>query len=196
MPDEERTEVTTEETTEQNQPKPFITLATEKEHDEYMERMLGERLKRKDKKLEHERAEAERKAREQALKDQEDWKRLAEERTNTIAEKDQRINELASLESERDSATERTQALEERLRGLIRPQLEAVPELFRPFVEGMTVEEQAEWLQKNADKLGATHNGGARPAGSRPTGRAQTVPKGEADKEARESQRISRVSSI
>ena len=76
---------------------------------------------------------------------------------------------------------------------MIKPQLEAVPELFRPFVESMTVEEQAEWLEKNAEKLD-TPNGHTRPAGSRPTGKAQTPPR--ADKEAREGQRAARVSAI
>ena len=195
MADEDRTEGTEEGAQATEAAEPYRAFKSKDELQAFIDASLKERLERKDRKAEEERSEAERKAREDALKEQEDWKRLAEERTNTIAEKDRRIEELSALETERDSANERTQALEERLKGLIKPQLEAVPELYRPFVEKMTVEEQAEWLEQNAEKLG-TQNGPGRAAGSRPTGRAHTPPRQEADREAREHQRRAGVSAI
>jgi chromosome segregation ATPase len=174
---------------------PYKAFASKKEHDDYMESALKERLARKDRKLAEEKAEAERAAREKALQDQEDWKRLAEERTQTIEAKEKRISELESVEGERDGANERVATLEKRLQGLIKPQLEQVPELYRPFLADMPVEKQAEWLEKNAEKLGTQHGNG-RPAGSRPTGRAAKPPRQESDKEAREAQRFARVSNI
>jgi hypothetical protein len=174
---------------------PYRSFASKKEHDDYMESALKERLARKDRKLAEEKAEAERAAREKALQDQEDWKTLADERSSIIETQAKQIEELEVVENERDTATERVTALEKRLQGLIKPQLEAVPELYRPFVEKMTVEEQAEWLEKNAEKLGTQHGPG-RPAGSRPTGRAAKPPRQESDKEAREAQRFARVSNI
>jgi hypothetical protein len=197
MAEEERTtEKNTEETETTTPSEPYKSYATKQEHQDAMETWLKDRLERKDKALAEEKAETERKAREAALKDQENWKQLAEERTTTITEKDKRIEELQAVEGERDSHKERAETLEARLSGLIKPQLEAVPELFRPFLADMPVEKQAEWLEKNAEKLGTPQNGAARPAGSRPTGRAQTPPKAEADKEAREMQRQARVSAI
>jgi myosin heavy subunit len=177
---------------EQAPSQPFKTFNSKNEHDAYLEAALKERLERKDRKLAEEKEKTEREAREAALKDQENWKQLAEERTNTITEKDKRIEELQSLEGERDTHKERAETLEARLSGLIKPQLEAVPELFRA---DMPVEKQAEWLEANAEKLGAP-SGVQKPAGSRPTGRPQTPPKAEADKEARERQRQARVSAI
>jgi myosin heavy subunit len=116
---------------EQAPSQPFKTFNSKNEHDAYLEAALKERLERKDRKLAEEKEKTEREAREAALKDQENWKQLAEERTNTITEKDKRIEELQSLEGERDTHKERAETLEARLSGLIKPQLEAVPELFR-----------------------------------------------------------------
>ena len=68
-----------------------------------------------------------------------------------------------------------------------------MPELYRPFLADMAVEKQAEWLEQNAEKLGAPNG---KPAGSRPTGRPAAPARQESDKEAREAQRLARVSAI
>ena len=204
MTEEDRTQVTPEDAPkappeEAKTEEPFKAFTSKEEHDKYIEGILRERLERKDRKAQEEREKAEREAREKALSDQEDWKRLAEERTNTIDEKEKKIEELSAFETATDLANERVQLLEERLQGLISPQLERVDELYRPFVESMPVEEQAEWLEKNAEKLGGVGTNGSpgeRPSGSRPTGRPAPVPRAEQDKEARESQRVARVSTI
>jgi hypothetical protein len=196
--EEERNEEKKEEVPEEGQEEaPFKTYATKEEHDAYLESALKDRLARKDRKLQEEKAEAERAAREKALKDQEDWKRLYEESTETIEDKNQRITELEAVEGERDSLKELAESREKLLAKIIKPQLEVVPELYRPFLADMPVEKQAEWLEKNAEKLGASGaNGGGKPAGSRPTGRPASPPRAEADKEAREAQRLARVSNI
>ena len=172
---------------------PFKAFASKQEHDDYIEGVLQERLTRKDKKLAEEKAETERLAREAALKEQEDWKKLAEERSETLSEREKRIGELETAVEERDTLRSRTEALEERLKGVMKPRLETVPELFRPFVESMTVEEQAKWLEENEDKMAPVEQ---RPRGSRPTG-APARDKGsddEAAKSAREGQRhVSRI---
>jgi hypothetical protein len=175
--------------------KPFLAFSSEKEHDDYLEKMLKERLERKDKKLQEDKERLERQAREQALKDQENWKDLAQTHAQTIEKLEKRIEDLSSVEGERDSKQERLESLEARLKGVIKPRLEAVPELYRPFVESMTVEEQAEWLEKNGEKLEVPANG--RPAGSPRTGPpANRGGDKEADKEAREGQRNAGVSRI
>lgn len=188
-----------ETTTVEETPDP-ASVATEEEpassakfSQEDVDRIVSERLERERRKAERDKEETQRKAREAALQEQEDYKKLAEERKETLSEREKRISELEAVETERDTARGRIEALEERLKGIIKPRLETVPELFRPFVESLSVEEQAEWFEKNSDKLEAPENG--RPRGSRPTGRPQG---GGADTEeakgAREGQRsISRI---
>ena len=111
---------------------------------------------------------------------------------------------------ELSTTTERVSGLETRLKGIIKPKLEQVPELFRPFVEAMGVEEQAEWFEKNAEKLEpgsaskeAEDNQQAfpefrqRPAGQPPTGApAAGGPDKEKEKEARQTQQAIGVSRI
>lgn len=197
MTEEARAQTTEEKTEAAETPEPFKAFSSKKEHDDYLEARLKERLERKDKKLAEEREETERKAREQALRDQENWQKLAEEREQTITTQESRIGELKAVEGERDAANERVSALEERLKGVIKPRLEAVPELYRSFVESMTVEKQAEWFEQNGEKLAPDNPTDQRPRGSRPTG--QTQRPGEDDaaaKRAREEQRQRTMSAL
>jgi chromosome segregation ATPase len=182
---QDTTEETTQDTEAPEEPKPEARFTQAD-----LDKVVADRLERERKKQERDREAAERAAREKALADQEDWKKLAAERTDIITERDQRIAELEPVSEERDQLKARMEALEKRLAGLIKPRLEAVPELFRPFVLEKSVEEQAEWLEKNADKL----NG--KPAGSPATGRPAATNNTEKDKEARERQRQARVSTI
>lgn len=159
---------------------------------EDVDRIVSERLEREKRKAERDKEETERKAREAALKEQQDYKKLAEEQEKTLSEREKRIEDLEAIETERDEAKSRIEALEERLRGILKPQLERVPELFREFVEAKSPEEQAEWFEKNSEKL---QTNGGKPTGSRPTGK----PSGdgaptEAAKDAREGTRhVSRI---
>lgn len=161
---------------------------------EQVDQIVAERLKRKEKQAEAEKEKAQAEAREQTLKEQEDYKGLVEEYKGTISKKDEQIAELQEIETAVNLANERVETLETLASGLIKPQLELVDELYRPFVEKMPVEEQAQWLIDNAEKLSGSQV--PRPAGSRPTGRAERPPKAEADKSAREGQKSARVSAI
>ena len=158
-----------------------------------LDRIAGKTRDEERKKFERKREEAERKAREKALQDQEDWKKLAEERNEVLGQKDE---ELSTASTALEIANERNDLLEGLVGGFIKDKLELVDELTRPFLEEKPVEEQAQWLIENAEKLSGTATNGQRPSGSRPTGRPAPVPRAEQDKEAREQQRVARVSTI
>lgn len=176
---------------------PYRSFATEEEYRKHLEHVTKERVEREQRKNAEAKQKAEREAREKALQDQEDYKNLAEERGNVIATKDE---ELSTASTALEVANERVDLLEGLVKESVKERLELVPEMFRSFLEEKPVEEQADWLNKNAEKLGpANGNGsgaGQRPSGSRPTGRPAPVPKAESDKEARESQKLARVSTI
>lgn len=118
-----------------------------------LEHELGKRLERERSKAEREREEGERKAREKALQDGEDWKKLAEERSQSLHAKEEVIKEFETKAENSKAKDERISKLEEMLKAQMKASLESVPEIFRPFVEGMAVEKQADWLRQNADKL-------------------------------------------
>jgi hypothetical protein len=179
--EEEREEERTEE--EPKQPEEPTGRFTQDDVD----RIVSERLKREREKQDKDREKAEQKAREEALKEQGKFKEIAEQHERTIEEKDGQIEVLQGVETERDALQERLTTLEERLKGLIKPGLERVPEMFRGFVEEKPVEEQAAWLKKNADKL----TGPAEPIGSPETPRPARNgrQRQEQDKEVAEAQR-------
>ena len=191
---EETEQESKEEPKEEKKEQPFKAFSSKKEHDDYVEGLLKERLARKDKKAEEEKAEAERKAREDALKEQGKFKEIAEQHEQTIANKDQRIQELESQQVEQESLQERIEALEGRLKGLIKPNAERVPEMFREWFEEKSVEEQAAWLEKNAENL----QGPQEPIGSPETPRAANGKNRtkEQDKEVAEQQRRQAFSAV
>jgi multidrug efflux pump subunit AcrA (membrane-fusion protein) len=137
---------------------------------EDVDRIVSERLDRERRKTERESEEAQRKAREDALKEQGKYKEIAEQHASTIAERDGRIQELEAAETERDDYKQKFEDLEKRYAKLIEDRLSVVPEPFRPLLEQMSVTERADWLEKNAEKLG-TVSGERKPNGSRPSPR-------------------------
>lgn len=175
--------------------KPFVAFATQKEHDDYLERMLKDRLERKDKKLADEKAETERKAREKALEEQGEHKAIAEQRQETIvqkdalvAEKDTRIQTLeAELSTLKESLEPHRKANEERVNAL----MQNVPESVKELLADRDPLKQLEWLDKNPELAGLSGTtNGDRPRGSRETGRPRRD-RGQdtdADKQAREAQ--------
>lgn len=191
--EEEKEEETQEEGTQEEKPaEPYKAFSSKKEHDDYLEGVLKERLERKDRKAQEDKEKAERKAREEALKEQGKFKEIAEQHEATIADKDQRIQELEGVASERDALQDRLESQEKLLKDMVKPGLERVPEMFRGLVEEKTVEEQAEWLKNNAEKL----TGDSGPIGSPASPRAsQNNNRGQQDKEveAAERQRASRA---
>lgn len=177
---EEKNTPTVEEAPDPATPEAYKQFASKQEHDEYINTVIEDRLKRKDQKLEEDKERIEREAKQKALKDNEDWKALAQTHAETIEKHEKKIEGLQSQVQQQAEVEDRNKGLETRLRGIIKPKLEQVPELFRPFVEGMGVEEQAEWFEKNADKLEGTSPPeeaeeetsftSKRPAGQPPTG--------------------------
>jgi predicted phage tail protein len=193
---EEITEERTEEATEEEKvekPKKEEAKFTQADVD----RIIDTRLERERTKAEREREKAEEGARKKALEDQENWKDLAGTHVKTIEKLETRVSELEAVEGERDGAQSRIEVLEKLLRAANKDKLERVPELARDFVERMTPEEQAEWFEKNSEKLESPSGAGnGRPAGSRATGKAAVGVKGdeEAAKRARANQRsMSRI---
>lgn len=187
----------------------YKQFSTKTEHDDYINGVIEERLKRKDAKLEEDKERIEREAKEKALKDNEDWKALAQTHAETVEKLEKKVAAKDTQIEELNGTTERVDSLEKRLRGIIKPKLEQVPELFRPFVESMGVEEQAEWFEKNADKLEASPAPAEteeeneptfspkRPAGQPPTGAPATGGKDkQKDEEASQAQRSLGISRI
>jgi hypothetical protein len=197
--DEERTEDTTEEREEARggtpaEPYRRLEFSSKEEEEEHYNKVFKDRDKRiREKIREEEKANAERDAKRKAAKEAEDYKALYEEEEKKAQNLQARVDELEPIKGERDASQERIDALEKRLKGMLKPQLERVPEIYREFVEAKSVEEQAEWFEKNSEKLEPANG---RPAGSRATGPAARGVKGD-EKEAeraRESQRsVSRI---
>jgi myosin heavy subunit len=153
-----------------DEPYKRLEFKTKEEADAHYNQVFTERDKRiREQIREEERTEAEKEAKNKAAKEKEDYKSLYEGAEQTIEEQKTRISELEGKASEAETASERITALEERLKGLIAPDLEAVDEMYREFVEAMDVEKQAEWIEKNREKLTSTQT--QRPRGSRATGK-------------------------
>lgn len=156
---------------DKDEPFERLEFKTKEEADAHYNKVFKERDKRiREQIREEEKRKAEEDAKKQAAKEKEDYKSLYEDAEKTIEKQKTRISELEGKASEAENASERITALEERLKGLIAPDLEAVDEMYREFVENMDVEKQAEWIEKNREKLTSTQT--QRPRGSRATGRA------------------------
>lgn len=153
-----------------DEPYKRLEFKSAEEEQAYYDKMFRERDGRiREKIREEERAEVEKDLKNKAAKEKEDYKQLYETAEETVNKQKTRISELEGKASEAETASERITALEERLKGLIAPDLEAVDEMYREFVEAMDVEKQAEWIEKNREKLTTTQ--AQRPRGSRATGK-------------------------
>lgn len=150
---------------------PFLAFSTEKEHDDYLERILKERLARKERKLVEDREKVEREAREKALQEQGEYKTVAEQRQQTIVEKDAAISErderIVKLEADIAAMKPHREANEKRVAEL----MENVPESVKELLADRDPLKQLEWLDKNPELAGLAQASG-RPRGSRPTGKA------------------------
>jgi hypothetical protein len=148
---------------------------------EDVDRIVSERLDRERRKTERESEEAQRKAREDALKEQGKYKEIAEQHASTIEEHKKRISELEAKEAEAGGWKTKYEELEGRYGKLIEDRLSVVPEPYRPLLEQMSVTERADWIEKNAEKLGSVER---KPNGSRPSPRPANDDRG--DEKARE----------
>ena len=202
MDEAERTEDTPE------PPKPYRAFKTEDEYRTHLEHVAGERAKRAREKgvkdlleklgVDDEDTLAEVVGDYQTIQEATQTEQQAlEEQAKKAEKKRAELKEtLQSVEAERDAANERTETLEGLVSAFVTPRLEQLPEHYRELLDEWPVEKQAAWLTKNADKLTEANGQAPRPAGSRPTGRAHTPPRQEADREAREHQRRAGVSAI
>ena len=79
-----------------------------------------------------------------------------------------------AIKTERDTLQERVDTLEGLVKSSNAAKLERVPEVFRPFVENMTAEDQAKWFEDNEEKLTVSGDGeGEGDAEARDTRRAR-----------------------
>jgi hypothetical protein len=168
---------------------PFKAFASKQEHDDYVEGVLKERLERKDRKAKEEREAAERQAREKALQEQGEYKTVAEQRQETIVQKDAAISErddrIEKLEADLEAMKPHRETNERRAAEL----MQNVPDSVKELLSDRDPLKQLEWLDKNPDLAGLSQGNGNRPRGSRPTGGAQGSTDTEADRKAREAQR-------
>lgn len=186
----------------------YKQFASKQEHDDYINSVIEDRLKRKDQKLEEDKERIEREAKEKALKDNEDWKALAQTHAETIEKHEKKIEGLQGQVQQQTDVEDRNKVLEQRLAGQLKDKRDKIGnDLLREFVEGLPVLEQAEWFEKNADKLepapqteeseDETPLPSGRPAGQPPTGSPATGGKDKAkDEEARQEQRSLGISRI
>lgn len=147
---------------------PYMVFRTKEEHQNHLDNIVKGRLERAEKKAAQDREKAAQEARDKALEDQKDWEKLALERSNRIQVLEKEKEEFVANQQHAEDLQKRLDNLEDRLKATIKGPLELVPELFRPFVQDMSVEEQAQWLETNAEKLGEPQS----PSGSRPSPRA------------------------
>ena len=168
-------------------------------------RIISERLEREREKqpsredIEREvRESIEAEIRQEKAREEGDYETLVTELADKVTERDEQIKnlkeKLKEAQGTSQNTSERVEALESRLKGTIKPQLERIPEMFRGFVEEKSVEEQAAWLEKNAEKL----QGPQDPIGSPETPRAANNKNRtkEQDKEVAEQQRRQAFSAV
>lgn len=147
--------------------KPYLAFDTKQEHDDYLETTLKERLERKDRKLAEQKEATERAAREKALEEQGEYKSIANQRQETIVEKDATISEkdtrIAELEADLEAMKPHRESNEARAKEM----MENVPESVKELLADRDPLKQLEWLDKNPELSGVSNG---KPKGSPATG--------------------------
>lgn len=149
-----------------------------------VDRIVSERLERERRKEAEKQRKAEAAARQQALEENEQFKELAEEKANRVAELEA---ELEDLKPYKDSS--------ERYREVLDSQLEAqkkdLPGYIKDLLEEKDPAEQLRYLSEHGSEFAE------KPAGSSPSPRpAEGQTDQQADKEAKEATRLSIASSL
>ena len=157
-----------------------------------LDRIAGKTREEERRKYERQKEEGERKAREDALKEQEKFKELAEERGNDLAELATRAE---TVEGERDTWKEKAESYEEILNAQWEARKDGIPDYVLDAISERSLTDRLKYLDQHAEKFNVAAPNG-KPAGSRPTGRPAAPARQESDKEAREAQRLARVSAI
>lgn len=130
-----------------------------------LEHEAGKRLEREQRKAKEAQEETERKAKEDALKEQGKYQEMYENQATDLTEKNNRIQELEAKETEAGEWKTKYEDLETRYSKLIEDRLAVVPEPFQPLLETMSVTQRADWLDTNAEKLQGYVNGKAKGPG-------------------------------
>lgn len=173
--EEAQTEETPTETTAGPKAEPYMAFASKDELQEFIDERLNGRLERERNKATKDREKAQRDAKTQALKDQENYRELYE------AEQ-ARVEELEA-ETERLSGLEETHSTyKDTVSGIADARMEALnlPKGVKALVEGMEPADRLSWLQENeADFSGATETVPESPNGE------DTFSSPEADEKAR-----------
>jgi hypothetical protein len=146
-------EVTTEEVTDDQNPTPADRVYTKAE----MEEIVKYRLDRKEEQEKAKRKKAEIDAREAVLKEQGEYKPLAEQRAERIIELESRVAEAESLTEERDQLAALVQQM-------VEDELESAPDYVREAISDRSPQAQLEYVRKNREKWAAATeaNGTAR----------------------------------
>lgn len=153
-------DVTTE-TTPTDAPKPEVKTFTQ----EQLDAIVKERLDRQEKAEAAKRTKAENDAREAALKEQGEYKSLAEKRAERVVELEGRVAEVDALTEERD-------ALATLVQQMVEDELESAPDYVREAISDRSPQAQLEYVRKNRDKwAAATEAAGAVRRGIPPTPR-------------------------
>lgn len=170
-----------------------LRFSNEDAQEEWLNKKFGSRYKRtreqiREEELEKARAQIEEEEKKKAGK----FEDLYEDAQKTIQQQQERITELEAKVSDDETASQRIDALEEQLRGMLKDKLELVPLAYRDFVDKMTPEEQAQWFEQHAEDI-APPVEPTEPIGSPPTPNAprRDVVKEQRtqDEEVREAQR-------
>ena len=113
---------------------------------------------------EAERKAAEEKAADEALKEQEKFKELAE----------QREAKITTLTTAQDALTAEKNALAEALTTYLKKEMEGVPEWVAPLLENLSLPERLKWLAENSQQWKQEKPGGPPPTPD-PTGKAGKI---------------------
>ena len=190
MIDEERDEVTEEETEEPEEDDGILLkFKDEDARQEWLDKQFDGRYKRKQKEMrEQERAELEKEFARKEAKEKGEYRELYETAESKIGEQAAIIEGLESKVGDFEAKDERIRTLEAQIEAFIKPDLERVPEHYRELVGAMSIDQQASWLTRNREQLA----GPSAPIGSPPSPPVPPRDNGrdrrEYDKEASEAQ--------
>lgn len=139
-----------------------------------VERIIKERLERERKKAEQDRQKAEEDARAKALKEQGEFKQLAEEQALRLAKLEEQVKEVEALQ-------EQVKRYSESLQKQLEEQKKSLPDAILALLEKQDPLEQLDWLAKHRESLTKSSASGIPPTPR--AGNSQTMT--EAEREER-----------
>lgn len=140
-----------------------ITFANKQELQQYINDALKDRLARKDREREEAEAKARKKAEEDALEQQQEFKTLADKRAERILDLEAQVGTLEQITSERDE-------MQAALRGYLDKERDGLPEHILSLLDDLSPVKQLAWISANRASLGKQNGRGIEP-----------TPKGQSD---------------